>query len=262
MEGNKKRARPTDEVSLEDEQNEAAEKRRKQDLEEVGFSDMERKKGALRGRCVRKPRAVRKDNPLAEKYLVMAADEPVEGNETDSSAERADRSNYRRYRRRPSIQLGEYGFAPRWVVVPASPESQLKPHDDITVQPPTESLSARNSPSSSSSSPKMATLVWKFEPGRERFWDGLTEEELHEYAYKFLERAMRYPKFRDQFREHIRVGSHAHLVEDVEDCLPPLPEPPATNLLGELEFSGPEIPGKCGFVSLNMDFCFSGQQRS
>lgn len=270
MGSNKKRARFSDEIPLE-EQNEAAEKRHKPELEDRDikeyFQMRETNQFAERAAAVaremrnddlfigrekqialeqaRKEKAERKAQKekterMAQREQARAAEESVEESETDSSPEPVDRS-YKEDNRKPAIDLGEYGCTPRWIVEPASPQSQLEPHDDIMVQPPTESLSARNSPSSS---PKMATLAWKLEPGYKEQWDGLTEKELREYAYKFLECAMRDPKFRDRFREHILDCSHAHLVEDVEDCLPPLPEPPATNLLGELEFSGPFVPRK------------------
>lgn len=142
----------------------------------------------------------------------------------------------------PVIDLGEYGHKPRWVVVPAPPELQMKRQDDIIVQDPVGSLSAENSPSSSSL--KMATLVWEFQAGPEEGWDGLTEEELQEYAYKFLECAIQSPSFRDAFRGHISDSSIGHLVEDVEDSLPPLPVSPGTDLLGEVEFLGPFWPRK------------------
>lgn len=271
MVSNKKRARFSDETPFE-EQNEAADKRYKssvyddakeyphmqdtnqsaesaaaivREMKRIDNSCIERQKqfalkDARRGEK-RRQRMAKEEETIrkARRERARATEESVEESKTDSRPEPVDRS-YKGKTRKPTIDLGEYGFTPRWIVEPAPPQSQLKPHDDIIVQPPTESLSARNSPSS----PKMATLVWRFEPGYKEQWDGLTRKELCEYAYKFLECAMRDPKFRDRFREHILDGSHAHIVEDVEDCLPPLPEPPATNLLGELEFSGPFVPCK------------------
>lgn len=122
------------------------------------------------------------------------------------------------------IQFGDQAKAPRWLVEPASPQSQQRQHNDITLLPPTESLSAMNSPST----PRMATLAWKFDAGPSSQWKGLTEDELSEHAYKSLENAIRDPIFRDQLRLAISTGSYADIVADVEDCLPPLPVPPST----------------------------------
>lgn len=146
----------------------------------------------------------------------------------------------------PTIEMGEFGHKPRWVAVLAPPEAHITPLDDVTVRPPTGSLSA--TPSPSRSGPSMATLAWEFQPGPEEGWDGLTETELREYAYKFLERAMGGIMFRELFREHIYDSSVGHLVENVEDPLPPLPEPPGTDLLGDLEFHGPFNPRKLCLV--------------
>lgn len=253
MAGTKKRLRFSDEMSSEQRRAEEEEKR----LEEKSCSDpyewirkyeAEVRTGQMSRRAARAVRELQKEEEEHRLFLERKRKKPThtDSEDDESQFETSEESieETEPDTRTPIIELGEYGHTPRWIVVPASPQHQLKPHDGIPVQPPTGSLSARNSPSPSS--PKMATLVWEFQPGHKDRWAGLTEEELHEYAYKFLERAMRDPTFRDQFRRHILDCSFAHLVADVEDCLPPLPESSATDLLGKLEFSGPFLIRKFG----------------
>lgn len=98
----------------------------------------------------------------------------------------------------PGIQFGEYGRKPRWVVVPT-------PYDVVY------------------------TFDWMFEAGTPNLWNGLTHEQLVEYAYIYLEHALEDTVFRDRFRWEVQTGSFSHLLVNLEDALPPLPDAPITD---------------------------------
>jgi len=99
----------------------------------------------------------------------------------------------------PEVQFGECGRKPRWVVVPA-------PRDKIN------------------------TFEWRLEAGTPNLWNGLTHEQLVEYAYVYLEHALDDAIFRERFRREIETGSFSHYLPPyIEDMLPPLPDAPNTN---------------------------------
>lgn len=124
----------------------------------------------------------------------------------------------------PEIQFGECGRKPRWVVVPT-------PYDVVN------------------------TFDWMLEAGTPNLWNGLTHEQLVEYAYMYLEHALEDTVFRDRFRWEVKSGSFSHLLVNLEDALPPLPDAPITDWFGEADERYFYYRHQSPFVALRPGMC-------
>lgn len=124
----------------------------------------------------------------------------------------------------PEIQFGGYGRKPRWVVVPT-------PCDVVN------------------------TFDWMLEAGTPNLWNGLTHEQLVEYAYMYLEHALEDTVFRDRFRWEVKSGSFPHLLVNLEDALPPLPDAPITDWFGGADERYFYYRHQSPFVALRPGMC-------
>lgn len=124
----------------------------------------------------------------------------------------------------PEIQFGESGKKPRWVVVPT-------PYDVVNA------------------------FDWMLEAGTPNLWNGLTYEQLVEYAYMYLEHALEDTVFRDRFRWEVQTGSFSHLLVNIEDALPPLPEAPITDWFGGADERYFYYRHQSPFVALGPGMC-------
>lgn len=125
----------------------------------------------------------------------------------------------------PEIQFGECGRKPRWVVVPA-------PRDVVN------------------------TFDWRLEAGSPNLWNGLTHEQLVEYAYMYLEHALDDAVFRERFRREIETGSFSHCLPPyVEDVLPPLPGAPITDWFWDTDETYFYYKHQSPFVALRSGMC-------
>jgi hypothetical protein len=127
----------------------------------------------------------------------------------------------------PWISFGE-GAYPRWVVVPVPQQgNQQLPK-----------------------APGSRNVMWKFEPGPQSGWRGLTNEQLYEWAYNVLRFNIEDPEQREAaIRYCMQKGPLKELMKGIAQPLPPLPNPPATNFymtpaVSPLPPPAPNEPGR------------------
>lgn len=107
----------------------------------------------------------------------------------------------------PQVDFGEDGTYPRWVIVPVPQQgNQQLPK-----------------------APGSRNLMWKFEPGPQSGWRGLTQEQLYEWAYNWHRFNIDDPEQREGMIRYLQKGPLKELVKGIAQPLPPLPDPPATN---------------------------------
>lgn len=137
----------------------------------------------------------------------------------------------------PVISLGKEGPCPRWRLfqheadLPNGKDLALdliRTHRDRTI---IRGLDHNSHPKSNDSSIGLGALYWDFQAGTEDTWDGLTRKELYEFAYKCLEDALNDYQSRTEIRLLLKQ-INLSVVANVEDPLPPLPEPPKVTHLG------------------------------
>ncbi|KAJ5552125.1 hypothetical protein N7494_001503 [Penicillium frequentans] len=148
----------------------------------------------------------------------------------------------------PVISLGKEGPFPRWRLfqhVPDLPKGRdlaldlIRTHRERTI---IRGLDHNSHPKSNDSSIGLGTLYWDFQAGTKDTWGGLTKNELYEFAYKCLEDALNDYQSRTEIRLLLKQVKLS-VVANVEDPLPPLPEPPKVTHFGpEAGAAWPKMP--------------------